>query len=85
MIDVPHPTAWVVAAIRAEAIRRVGWLDESLIHYDDDSDFEMRMHAAGFKSVYVQDVWVNHETGDGHWIADWYQHDRERFRQKWGQ
>lgn len=84
VIEVARPTAWVVAAIRAETIREVGWLDEELIHYADDSDFEMRMHAAGWASVYVQDVFVQHETGDGHWIADWYDHDKRRFIATWG-
>ena len=82
VIEMQHPAAWVVAAIKAEVFRDVGYLDEGLIHYADDSDFEMRMRGKGWRSVYVQDVWVNHKRGEC-W-SEWYEADRARFRERWG-
>lgn len=82
IIELQHPAAWVVAAVKTDVFRQVGYMDEGYQHYCDDTDLEMRMRAKGWRSVYVQDVWINHHMGQ-QW-GEWYDADRARFKQKWG-
>lgn len=85
IIELARPSAWVVAVIKAHLFEELGLLNTDLIHYADDSDFEMRMFAAGYKSVYVQDVYVDHAKTPGEQTASpWYAHDRGVFKRKWG-
>lgn len=85
VVELARPSAWVVAVIKAHLFEELGLLDTDLIHYADDSDFEMRMFAAGYKSVWVRDVYVNHAAEPGEKVApEWWAHDRAVFRRKWG-
>lgn len=82
VIELQHPAAWVVAAVKTSVFRDVGFMDEGYQHYCDDTDLEMRMRAKGWRSVYVQDVWINHHMGQT-W-GEWYDKDRARFKERWG-
>jgi GT2 family glycosyltransferase len=82
--ELARPSAWVVAVIKAFMFQELGLLDEALIHYADDSDFEMRMFAAGYKSVWVHDVFVGHDAEPGEVAApEWWAHDAGVFKRKW--
>lgn len=86
VVELNQPSAWVVALLRAEMIRQVGWLDENLRHYADDTDYEWRMHALGWKTALVQDVWIGHDwqrerAVDTH---PWYRQDVAYVKQKHG-
>ena len=85
LIELDRPAAWVVAVLKAEMIRDVGWLEERLIHYADDSDYEMRMRERGWLSVYVQDVYIHHRRLPGEQVrSPWWAHDKGVFKSKWG-
>ena len=82
VIELQHPAAWVVAAVKTAVFKDVGYMDEDLRHYCDDTDLEMRMREKGWRSVYVQDVWIDHNMGQA-W-GEWYEQDRAYFKGKWG-
>ena len=84
VVVVDKPLVWFCAAIRTELFKQLGLFDPRYIHYADESDFTQRAFAAGWKNVWVQDVWVGHE-GDGGWISDWRAHDVAEYRKKWKQ
>ena len=64
--------------------QKVDSLFDSLFHADD-SDFEMRMFAARYKSIWVHDVYVHHSRLPGEQTSSpWWRHDKAVFKQKWG-
>ncbi len=84
IIELHKPGAWVCAVIKAQMFFELDLLNPELIHYADDSDFEMRMQAAGYKSVYVQDVYVHHTRRPEEQTASpWWAHDKGIFKRKW--
>lgn len=82
VVVVSKPLVWFCAAIRRELFTDLGLFDERFIHYGDETDFTRRAFEAGWKNVWVQDVWVDHE-GSGEWIQPWRSHDVGEFRKKW--
>lgn len=83
--ELTKPSAWVCAVIKAHLFEELGLLNTDLIHYADDSDFEMRMFAAGYKSVWVHDVWVHHSRLPGEQTSSpWWRHDKAVFKKRWG-
>jgi len=85
VIELVKPSAWVVAVIKAQMFRELGLLNADLIHYADDSDFEMRMFEAGYKSVWVQDVYVHHRRlPQEQSRSPWWAHDKAVFKKRWG-
>jgi len=78
---VDKPLAWFCAVIKRELMRTVGFFDTDMIHYACDSDYTRRAQVAGWKSIWVRDVYVDHHPGDP--IADWWKHDREIYKVKW--
>ena len=82
VVECPNPVAYTCAVLKVEMIRRVGEFDEGLRHYGDDTDYEWRARQLGWTSVWVQDVWVDHEQGG--WDDAWYSEDRAYLRRKWG-
>jgi len=70
---VSQPLAWFLAVIKREVFEQVGLFDENLIHYAGDTDLSRRAHKAGWKSVWVKDVYVEHDLGQP--IEEWWQHD----------
>lgn len=85
IVELTKPSAWVVAVIRAQMFEELGLLNTDLIHYADDSDFEMRMFEAGYKSVWVKDVYVHHHRLPQEQTANpWWAHDKRVFKRRWG-
>jgi len=85
LIELVKPSAWVCAVMKADMVREVGFLDPRLIHYADDSDYEMRMREKGWKAVYVQDVYVHHTRQPQEQTrSPWWAHDKAIFKSKWG-
>jgi GT2 family glycosyltransferase len=85
IVELTKPSAWVVACIKAQMFEELGLLNTDLWHYADDSDFEMRMFEAGYKSVWVKDVYVHHARLPGEQVASpWWRHDKGVFKKRWG-
>jgi len=61
---VEAPLAWFCAVIRRELIAELGFFDPAFVHYCGDSDLTCRAQAAGWKSVWVRDVYVRHLGGE---------------------
>lgn len=49
--------------LSSEVLRRVGLLDESFFVYWEDTDYCMRLKAAGVPITYVRDPMLLHEGG----------------------
>ena len=85
IVELTKPSAWVVAVIKAQMFRELGLLNTDLIHYADDSDFEMRMFEAGYKSVWVKDVYVHHHRLPQEQTRNpWWAQDKGVFKKRWG-
>ena len=85
IVELKKPSAWVVACIKAQMFRELGLLNTDLWHYADDSDFEMRMFEAGYKSVWVKDVYVYHSRLPQEQVRSlWWAHDEAVFKKRWG-
>ena len=85
IVELTKPSAWVVAVIKAQMFRELGLLNTDLIHYADDSDFEMRMFEAGYKSIWVRDVYVHHHRLPQEQTRNpWWAHDKGVFKKRWG-
>ena len=78
---VEHPLANFCQVVRTQVYQEVGLHDECLIHYSDESDFSMRARRLGWKEIYVQHVFVQHEVTEK--IAEWWEHDRAYYKRKW--
>lgn len=78
----PDPLAWFCAVLKREVLVGVGLFNAALIHYSADSDLTRRAQKAGWKSVWVRDVYVGHSPCEP--IADWWEHDRAVYRKAWG-
>lgn len=63
--DVVREVDWVQSSallVRREAAARVGWLDPNFFVYSDETDFQKRLHDAGWRVLYVpQARAVHHE------------------------
>jgi GT2 family glycosyltransferase len=57
-------------------------LDGDFIHYGADSDLCERVKRAGYKLIWVKDVWV--ENQESELKPEWKAHDGALFRKKWG-
>jgi GT2 family glycosyltransferase len=80
IIATRHPLAWFCTVIKSEVFS-LGFWDEEMIHYADESDFQFRMVEAGYLNVCVQDVYVEHKSGAVNKV--WWEHDIGRLRKKW--
>jgi len=58
------PLAWFCAVIKRALIERVGFFDAAFTHYCGDTDLTYRAQLAGWKTVWVRDVWVEHLGGE---------------------
>lgn len=79
--------SFFVALFRREVLDELGLFDEDFYHWGCDSDYNMRARAAGWKCIYVRDVWVEHNTiphtqREPH-VRAWKQHDVALYRRKW--
>lgn len=62
--------------IRQEVVWSCGFLDEGFTHYGSDVELQIRSRAAGWSSVWVPSVWVDHELGEP--IEPWWSEDQGR-------
>lgn len=75
--------------IKREVIEKIGYLDEAFgIGGFDDTDYSMRAHAAGYKSVAIYDSYVYHRlhasfnaSGDR---EEWVRRNQKIYYDKWG-
>lgn len=82
------PLAWFVAVIRRKCLKEVGFFNPDLIHYGDDSDWTQRAFKRGWKSVWVQGVYIKHlKQGGGEYAAperhQWAKHDKAIYHKRW--
>ena len=80
-VVVDQPLAWFVAVLRREMLAHVGVFDKRLHHYAGDSDLTRRAQLLGWKSVWVQDVWVEHSPGER--IQPWWDEDQATYKATW--
>lgn len=52
--------------VRVEALRAIGYFDESLFAYGEDLDLSLRAREAGYRALYVPDALVTHLEGVSH-------------------
>ncbi len=75
--------------VKREVIDRIGYLDESFgIGGFDDTDYSMRAHAAGYKSVAIYDSYVYHRLHGSFNTAgnreEWVKRNEKIYYDKWG-
>nr|WP_314622256.1 glycosyltransferase family 2 protein [uncultured Noviherbaspirillum sp.] len=58
--------------ISTKLIREIGYLDEQLFAYSEDTDYSLRSSKAGFKNVTVFDARIWHQSTDGLRKAHFY-------------
>jgi GT2 family glycosyltransferase len=75
--------------MKRRLMEKIGYLDESFgIGGYDDTDYSIRAHKAGFRSVSIRDAYVYHrlhasfdKSGDR---EEWVKRNREIYYRKWG-
>ncbi|OQA21249.1 MAG: hypothetical protein BWY63_01331 [Chloroflexi bacterium ADurb.Bin360] len=72
--NVGHIPFWCVL-VRSELLSKLGHLDPRYIHYCSDNDYCDRAQAAGWRNVWVKDVWLEHRVHGSGMIADWAHKD----------
>jgi GT2 family glycosyltransferase len=79
--------SYFVAVFRREVLDELGPLDEDFYHWGCDSDYNKRARAAGWKRIWVRDVWVEHNsvphTRRSPQVQAWKAHDVALYRRKW--
>ena len=68
--------------IKRELMEQIGLFDEGYIHYGQDNDYCNRAKKAGWKCLWIQDVYVHHQPSSI--IRKWKRADQARYRKKWG-
>lgn len=74
---------WCVV-IRREALDQIGLLDERYIHYRSDSDWCRRAREAGWRRIWMRDVYVKHKKHGSGVFAKWWRHDDSLYKEQWG-
>jgi GT2 family glycosyltransferase len=62
--DVVREVGWMQSSallVRREAAAQVGWLDPDFFVYSDETDFQKRLHDAGWRVLYVPDARAVHD------------------------
>lgn len=75
------------AVIKREVFEAIGYLDETFIHFGSDTDFCMRARQAGFRLVWVRDVYAFHDyklLGErSEQVQKWKAQDVQTYRELW--
>lgn len=74
---------WCVL-IRRELLDAIGLLDEQFVHYGSDNWFCAQANEAGWKCVWVRDVYLEHRHHGSGQIKEWYKRDQKLLRQRLG-
>jgi GT2 family glycosyltransferase len=76
------------AVIKREVFENIGFLDETFIHFGSDTDFCMRARQAGYRLVWVRDVYAFHDyklvTERSEQEREWKIKDEQTYRKLWG-
>jgi GT2 family glycosyltransferase len=78
---VRHMPFWCVL-IKAEIIRKLGLLDEAFIHYASDSWYCDCARKAGYKVVWVKDVFLKHQRHGSKLQSAWKKRDQALYRKR---
>jgi len=78
----PYSLAFFMVVMKRQVMDDVGLLDENYIHYGSDNDWCHRAAKAGWRVVWVQDVYMPHDVGSIK--HEWRAHDRSLYLNKWG-
>lgn len=74
--------------IKREVFEAIGYLDEDFVHFGSDTDFCMRARQAGFKLIWVRDVYAQHAYtpigARSEKVQRWKMQDLETYKEKWG-
>lgn len=71
---VDHLPFWCVL-VRRDVVDRIGYLDEAFIHYGSDNYYCKLAAKAGYKTVWVRDVFLKHTHHGSGLIFEWKEHD----------
>jgi len=90
--DIPMLTMFCLA-LRRDTYEKVGPVDERFgIGMFEDDDYALRLHAAGYRTVCAEDVFVHHfgeasfgELASRGGYGTLFHANRQRFEEKWGQ
>jgi len=74
---------WCVL-IRHAVLAQIGPLDSRYIHYASDNDYCDRAAAAGWQSIWVRDVYLEHQAHGSGFIHEWVKHDHEIYNRNRG-
>lgn len=79
--EVRHMPFWCVL-IKRTLIDEIGLLDEAFIHYASDSMYCDNTKRAGFKIVWVKDVYLEHQRHGSKLIGKWQKRDQALYRKR---
>jgi len=72
--EVDHLPFWCVL-VKQALVDQIGYLDEAFIHYGSDNYYCKTAERAGYKSVWVRDVYLKHTHHGSGLIFKWKEHD----------
>jgi GT2 family glycosyltransferase len=76
------------AVIKREVFENIGYLDETFIHFGSDTDYCMRARQAGYRLVWVRDVYAFHDyklvAERSEQVREWKLKDEQTYRKLWG-
>ena len=78
---VKHLPFWCVL-IKRRLINKIGLLDERFIHYASDSAYCDKARQAGFKVVWVRDIWLKHKRHGSKLQGGWKKRDQALYRKR---
>jgi len=78
---VDHLPFWCVL-VRKTLVDQIGYLDEAFIHYGSDNFYCKLARRAGYESVWVRDVYLEHEHHGSGLITEWKEHDDQVWLRK---
>lgn len=81
--EVVQHLAWNGGLVRWEVFEKIGLLNEIYQHYGADYEFLHEAQEAGYKAVWVHDVWGEHDWQPDRY-PEWVAHDRPLYYSRWG-
>lgn len=81
-IEVVRQLPFWCVLLKRSMINKIGLLDEIFIHYASDNWYCVVANKAGFKCVWVKDVWLDHKHKGSGLQSKWKKHDHTILRRK---
>ena len=77
--------AFFCVVIKTKVFNDIGLMNEEFTHYGSDNDFVLRAEQSGWRSIWVQHVYVphDHKTSESAVTARWKKHDKKILAEKW--